>query len=102
MYIKITISILVIHFILESILLHLGKKREKIMDEIYKTIKRRAEMIEKAYDLAVAREMYILKTMNDSMNVTDTKGFLIQRMKNSPKEFEPAKEEDVKPDNIKV
>lgn len=64
-----------------------------------KSIKAQEELSEK-YELSLQRENYLLKTMNDAMKVTEPKGFMLQRMKNAPKEFEPKTQEEVKPDQV--
>ena len=46
------------------------------------------------------RERYLLKAMNDSMSVLDVKGFLAQRMSNTPKHWEPISKENINPDKI--
>ena len=64
----------------------------KIEDEHLETIEK--------LSLSLKRENYLLKTMNDSLNVVDMAGFIAQRMRNAPKDFEPKTEEEIKPDNV--
>ena len=73
-----------------------------ITTQLFKTMEllKRVEEIGKGYSEALDRENYLLKTMNDAMLVTDTKGFIAQRMKNAPKHWKEKTLEEVNPDNI--
>jgi hypothetical protein len=51
-------------------------------------------------NLALKRENYLLKAMNDSMKVIDPKDFMIHRMRIAPKEFKMKTREEVNPDEI--
>ena len=69
------------------------RKMNKVLDEHLKTLE--------DLDLALRRENYLLKTMNDSLNVVDMAGFISQRMRNAPKDFEAKTDEEVNIDNIR-
>lgn len=103
-------SFFVFHIVVNIINLKLSKKKEdlykKTANLLDKSIKARQDGIKltektmEKYKIAISREAYLLKTMNDAMKVTEPKGFMAQRMRNAPKEFEPRKEKDIKPDKI--
>ena len=61
----------------------------KLMDEINKITDGYKETLEN-YELALEREEYLLKMINDSLSVTDMAGFIAQRMRNAPEKFEKA------------
>lgn len=103
-------SFFVFHIVVNIINLKISKKKEdlykKTANLLDKSMKARQDGIDfadktiKKYKIAIDRETYLLKTMNDAMKVTEPKKFMIQRMRNAPKEFEPRKEEDINPDKI--
>ena len=53
-------------------------------------------------ELVLKRENYLLKTMNDAMSVSDIAGFMSQRMRNAPKEFQPKTDAEINPDNVRA
>lgn len=80
-----------------------AKKRDELHAKgtrmLEECIKSRGETMEK-YSQTLDRENYLLKTMNDAMNVTEPKGFMAQRMRNAPKNFKAKTEEEVNPDIV--
>lgn len=63
--------------------------------EVAKKAQKRAKQYSALFEDVSEREKYLLAMVNESMSVTDTKGFIRQRMKNAP--FEPVKYEDNRP-----
>ena len=70
-----------------------------IRKEADKAMNGQLELMEEL-SLVLRRENYLLKTMNDAMNVSDPKGFMAQRMRNAPEGFEPKTDEEVNRDII--
>ena len=64
------------------------------------TYKKESIILEQKLHQALERENYLLKTMNDSMRVVDTKDFMVHRMKNAPKEFKAKSIEEINPDMV--
>ena len=80
---------LVISISLNLFYLHLIDKKRKEILEILEKFKKTLE-----------RENYLLKMINDSMNVTNIRGFIMQRMSMVPKSWEPKTEEEINRDII--
>lgn len=91
LYIVIITLAIVINFLLRKI--------DKSLKKELQTSRKYGEVLKDVIHTK-EKEIYLLKAMNDSMKVTDTKGFLSQRINNAPKSFKPLDEEDVKPDNV--
>ncbi len=88
--------ILLMSLLINIMLIHkIYKLNNQMFNEINDHIKALKDI-----DNILKRENYLLKTMNDSMLVADTKGFMAQRMKNAPKDFKPKTKEEINPDNI--
>lgn len=101
-----------------AVVAQIFRKKQTVLkdqrDELHKrtinllsdSIKKRKESIKAQEELSeqsalsLQRENYLLKTMNDAMRVTEPKGFMAQRMRNAPKEFESKTIEEVKPDQV--
>ena len=82
----ILLSLLVLSIGFSWILVQVAKRiHNELLDELEDTTR---------------RELYLMKAINDAMDVVDVRGFIYQRMKNAPEDFEPLDEEDVKPDKI--
>ncbi len=96
-YILFTALIMII--ILMTGIKALQKKLEEELDENLKTLDELNQTLMELKQVKI-QEIYLLKTMNDSMNVIDPKGFMVQRMQNAPSDFKPKEEDEIKPDKI--
>ena len=96
-----TIEIIYMLITIACILIIISERRtiKKQDDEILYLYESVNKLLEEKLILT-KKENYLLKTMNDSMNVSEPKRFMSHRMSMAPEEFATASEEDVKPDNV--